>query len=317
MADSTEIIKYPELFFGFVAPIGADIQPTLAEFRKFLEAQSYRVIEVKVTDVFGVLARYVPPKKPLSKATELKRYETYIAYGNQLRSTFQDDILAASAIRRVMDKRIKNSKTGQFEKLAFLIHQFKRKEEIELLRSVYGRLFFQISIYSRRGARVDYLSRRFASGDNKSSAQRYRNEAETLIGRDENQVEEKHGQRVASIFHDADFIVSSDATETVEDQVERFCELIFGSNAISPTKAEYALFVAKAAALRTLDLSRQVGAAIFSTAGEIIALGSNEVPKAGGGTYWPAPCSEDTELGVLMGPEVRHGEAEVHARVQA
>ena len=33
--------------------------------------------------------------------------------------------------------------------------------------------------------------------------------------------------------------------------------------------------------------------------------------------YWPAPGSEDTELGVLMGPEVGHGEAEVHARVQA
>ncbi len=32
---------------------------------------------------------------------------------------------------------------------------------------------------------------------------------------------------------------------------------------------------------------------------------------------WPAPGSEDTELGVFMGPEVRHGEAEVHARVQA
>ena len=30
-------------------------------------------------------------------------------------------------------------------------------------------------------------------------------------------------------------------------------------------------------------------------------------------TVWPAPGSEDTELGVLMEPEVRHGEAEVHA----
>jgi deoxycytidylate deaminase len=47
---------------------------------------------------------------------------------------------------------------------------------------------------------------------------------------------------------------------------------------------EYGLFLAKAAALRTLDLSRQVGAAIFSDKGEIIALGANEVPKAGGGT---------------------------------
>ena len=32
---------------------------------------------------------------------------------------------------------------------------------------------------------------------------------------------------------------------------------------------------------------------------------------------WPAPGSEDTELGVLMEREVRHGEAEVHTRVQA
>jgi hypothetical protein len=32
---------------------------------------------------------------------------------------------------------------------------------------------------------------------------------------------------------------------------------------------------------------------------------------------WPVPGSEDTELGVFMGPEVRHGEAAVYARVQA
>jgi hypothetical protein len=33
--------------------------------------------------------------------------------------------------------------------------------------------------------------------------------------------------------------------------------------------------------------------------------------------HWPAPGSEDTELGVSMEPEVDHGEAEVHTRVQA
>ena len=34
-------------------------------------------------------------------------------------------------------------------------------------------------------------------------------------------------------------------------------------------------------------------------------------------TFWPAPGSEYTELGVLMEPEVRHGAAEVYAGVQA
>ena len=32
---------------------------------------------------------------------------------------------------------------------------------------------------------------------------------------------------------------------------------------------------------------------------------------------WPAPGFEDTELGVLMEPEVRHGTSEVYTRVQA
>jgi integrase len=32
---------------------------------------------------------------------------------------------------------------------------------------------------------------------------------------------------------------------------------------------------------------------------------------------WPAAGSEDTELGVLLEPEVGHGEAEVYTRVQA
>ena len=33
--------------------------------------------------------------------------------------------------------------------------------------------------------------------------------------------------------------------------------------------------------------------------------------------YWPAPGSEDTELGVLMEPEVGHGATEVYPGVQA
>jgi hypothetical protein len=32
---------------------------------------------------------------------------------------------------------------------------------------------------------------------------------------------------------------------------------------------------------------------------------------------WPAPGSEDTELGVFMEPEVSHGKTKVYTRVQA
>ena len=46
------------------------------------------------------------------------------------------------------------------------------------------------------------------------------------------------------------------------------------------------MFHAKASALRSADLSRQVGAVISSDEGSLIAVGTNEVPKANGGLYW-------------------------------
>ena len=280
-------IPFPELFFGFVAPIGADISETLKSFRSYFEAKKYDVVEIKVTDIFSAFETYYPGERRLAKKPLQARYETHIAYGNQLRAKFGDDTLAVSAVGRIIRQRLRLNRgdDAKFSQTVFLIHQFKRREEIELLRSVYGRLFFQVSIYSRRGARVDYLSRKFASSMNSADARSHRSAAEALIQQDENERGVDHGQRVGKIFHDADFIVSMDERAFgVEKQVERFCDLIFWSNSISPTRMEYGLFIAKAAAMRSLDLSRQVGAAIFSENGDILALGSNEVPRAGGGS---------------------------------
>jgi deoxycytidylate deaminase len=298
MKNSIPRIPFPELFFGFVAPIGADIGDTLKSFKSYLEAKKYDVLEIKVTEIFHAFAVYHEPESALVKRPLQNRYETHIAYGNQLRATFGDDTLAVSAVCRIIRQRLRLNRAddAKFSKTAFLIHQFKRKEEIEFMRSVYGDLFFQVSIYSRRGARVDYLSRKFAKSENSADSRSYRSSAESLIQRDENERDVDHGQRVGKIFHDADFIVSlDDRTCEVNKQVYRFCDLIFWSNAISPTRMEYGLFVAKAAAMQSLDLSRQVGAAIFSEHGEIVALGSNEVPKAGGGPYWSHQEFDDRE----------------------
>ena len=63
----------------------------------------------------------------------------------------------------------------------------------------------------------------------------------------------------------------------------RFFRSFFGANNVSPTREEYGMYMAKTASLRSLDLSRQIGAAIFTQKGEVITLGSNEVPRQGGG----------------------------------
>jgi len=85
----------------------------------------------------------------------------------------------------------------------------------------------------------------------------------------------------------------------MEKNVQRFIDALFGRTDLSPNKEEYGMYAAKSASLRSADLSRQVGAAIFSPCGEIITLGCNEVPKAHGGTYWDSeePDFRDVMLG--------------------
>jgi len=277
-------IENPEIFIGFVGAIGVYFEPTLKMLRRLFEQENYRVTEIKVTDLYKGFEPYVIPEQPLVRAPLYERFRSYIAYGNQLRRTFSDDaVLAAATINRIVKKR-----PGGFEKNAFLLHQFKRREEIELLRSVYGHHFFQVSVYSRRGARVDSLARRFAASANSARDENFHEKAEQLVQIDHDEVGVEHGQRIGKIFHDADFILNLDTqTPSLETQVKRFFDLLFSSNAYSPTRYEYGMFAAKAAAMRSLDLSRQVGAAVFSKGGDLVALGANEVPQAGGDTYWP------------------------------
>ncbi len=50
------------------------------------------------------------------------------------------------------------------------------------------------------------------------------------------------------------------------------------------------------------DLSRQVGAAIFSSEGEIISQACNEVPKAFGGTYWDGDEQDHRDIKLGFDP---------------
>lgn len=291
MQNAIARLEFPELFFGIVSPVGAETGPTIKALADYFAQEKYRVVHIKVTDYFGTIAKTIRPTTPLVKFPTDNRIETYIKYGNQIRETFKDNsILAAYTIFRISKERLRILKSYQndkYQKTAYILHQFKRKEEIDLLRSVYGRLFFQISVYSKRESRISHISKKLAHENNTADQAFYRTHANSLVMRDEDEKDNDRGQRVTKIFHDADFIVNNDLlSEPISKQISRLCELIFSSNSISPTKYEYGMFAAKAAALRTLDLSRQVGAAIFRHSGEVISMGSNEVAKAGGGTYW-------------------------------
>jgi deoxycytidylate deaminase len=52
------------------------------------------------------------------------------------------------------------------------------------------------------------------------------------------------------------------------------------------------MFLAFGAALRSGDLSRQVGAVLVSENGDVVGVGANDVARAGGGLYWPGNADQ-------------------------
>lgn len=279
----------PELVFALVAPVGTDLNETRGALETSLKSFGYSVVRIKLTRYFPLLRLATGSIFELDKSNERDRILSYIRAGNAIRRATDDNsILAAFFIMLVMHERSKVSrKPNPFSKTAYIIDQCKRNEEVDLLRRVYRDIFFQISIYSNRSTRIDNLSRRVAESLLSTEINSTRADAENIVSQDEHEKGDDYGQRVRKCFHDADVVINADRlSPSPSQQISRFISLLFGANDISPTKDEYGLFLAKAAALRTLDLSRQVGAVICSTKGEIISSGSNEVPKGGGGTYW-------------------------------
>jgi len=80
----------------------------------------------------------------------------------------------------------------------------------------------------------------------------------------------------------------------INEKLSRLIRIITGSALVRPDIAETAMNEAHVAAVRSACLSRQVGAAIIAPNGIVIATGTNEVPKSGGGVYGEA-FEEDDE----------------------
>jgi deoxycytidylate deaminase len=107
---------------------------------------------------------------------------------------------------------------------------------------------------------------------------------------------EKHGQRVSDAFHMADFFVDNTIAQYREDgsangdwdineKLSRLIKIITHAEVTRPTMAETSMHQAYGASLRSACLSRQVGASLVDSSGNVIATGTNEVPRAGGGVY--------------------------------
>lgn len=273
---------YPDLIFGLVGPIGVDllfIERTLIDY---LNGFNYCSSNIRISAVM----KEIKCDLLVDESSTFDAYRTKMDYANRLREIYHNKILAALAIGAIKQAREKSTSASPGK--SFIIRQLKNPDEVRLLRSVYGKQFIQISIYGSPSARREHLSAEIRINSNGVIESKEADErADQLMVRDEKE-DAEFGQALRDVFPLGDIFVDTDDKNNASKSIERFLNALFGSNQVSPTPEEYGMYLAKSASLRSLDLSRQVGAAIFSPSGTVVSLGSNEVPKAGGGTYWPS-----------------------------
>ena len=258
-----------ELFIGLVGAVGTKHRQIAEILKERLRAYNYNVVEISISgDILFELYS-------IQHSNEFERIKGYMDAGNIIRqSTNDNSILAlgvASEISRIRDKGKPKGRT------AYIINSLKHPKEAERLRELYSEGFYLLGIHSDEQRRLEYLT---------ENARMSKKEAMELIERDLSE-EEGHGQQTRDTFQMSDFFIHLEANrDKVERSIWRVLDLIFGHPYLTPTFDEYAMFMAFTSALRSSDLSRQVGAVIAKNQ-EIIASGANDCPQAGGGLYWP------------------------------
>jgi cytidine deaminase len=281
----------PELILGLVGAVGTDLAFVVSALEESLREVDYEAGEVRLSD----LLREFPRWASLPTSPEDVRIQRLMDAGNEFRKiTKREDALAVLGVGMIRELRenITGDPTIPAPQKAYILRSLKNPKEVDKLREIYRSGFLLVSAYSPLEVRLQNLAKRIADSRHQLHIQEYRVEAEQLNKRDEFEVGESYGQNVQKTFPKADaFLNASDPSQT-KASVNRFIEILFRQPFHTPTKDEYAMFHAQAAALRSASLSRQVGTVVATGDGDIVAVGTNEVPKAGGGLYW---CSDQPD----------------------
>lgn len=181
---------------------------------------------------------------------------------------------------------------------AYILDSIRHPAEVQLLRNVYQSAFTLVGVVCDESKRTERLAEKFEEGGRKNVAE--------LMKRD-SKAPQKHGQRVADAFHLSDIFLDNsenrfkDARKSVPnpewditDQLSRLVKIITHQEIVRPRVEETAMHAAYGGQVKSACLSRQVGAALIDRNSGIVATGTNEVPRAGGGVY-PRYADDDTD----------------------
>ena len=272
-----------ELVIALCGPIGSPLHKVADTLRAILTTE-FGYDKCEILRLSKIIEEYskgeIIPSEQYAKVTKL------IQLGDDLRESYGSSILAELAVNKiVLDRQKAKASAPKYEarRVCHIIDSIKNQEELDILRLVYRDMLYFIGVFSPMPIREKSLEKR-----GMSLTQIYE-----LIDKDSGE-ELAHGQTVRDTFPQADFFlrIDSDTDTQIKGKVERFLHLILGTKIITPSPFETAMYQAASAAGNSACLSRQVGAALTDEVGEVISVGWNDVPKAGGNLYTADPTSD-------------------------
>lgn len=300
-----------ELVFAVVGPMGSGPGKIAQILNETLNNSGY---DSEIIKASNIIRRYLGNNKPVERSgsNETARLQDE---GDRMRKESKDNAVIGlrfiEEIRRLRGQKLsKDVIDGQpvepdNNKRAFILDSLRHPDEVVLLRSVYQDVFCLVGVVCDS---YEIRKKRLIKKNDKKINE---HEIERMMERDE-KADEKFGQHVADTFHLADFFVDNTPEEiitqkdkskklndkwTVNETVGRLVDILTHSKIVRPYPNEVAMFHADGARMRSACLSRQVGAALMDGNGNVIATGTNEVPRAGGGTYGSCLADQHNVIG--------------------
>jgi deoxycytidylate deaminase len=288
----------PELFFGLAGAVGTDLDAVCESLATALAQVRYETEVIRLSELLNWVDWSTVKDPPEIDDTTIDRHiATRMDAGDILRERLdRGDALALLAIQDVRWRR--TDEDEPVPRKAYIFRSLKHPQEVETLREVYGSNFFLVSAYAPVDRRADDLEAHIAR-DWERTAKVHEGsaagKARDLIERDQMEAERDYGQHLGKTFPKADFFADAREHQVLAAELTRFIELIFNHPFHTPTRDENAMFHAQAAALRSAAPGRQVGAVITTSEGSIVSIGTNEVPKTGGGQYWSDDAADNRD----------------------
>lgn len=289
-----------ELIFAVVGHVGSgtsDVARTLQNLLedKRLPGGPYEVEVLKARSQIEEWAISIGDKPITTKNDDINTVSELQNRGDRMRQNDDSAVARAliKAIRATRAKRQgkpldKDPVVPDGKRRAYILDSIRHPAEVNLLRHVYESAFTLVGVVCEQDKRRDRIVKKYRNAGNR--------DAEEFMRRDAKDSSLKHGQRVSDAFHLSDFFIDNSIDRlketgipnedwNVADELNRLIKIITHEELVRPKIDETAMYEAYGAAMRSACLSRQVGAALVNNSGDIVAIGTNEVPKAGGGVY--------------------------------